>query len=102
MLLADPLLDFQQLVVCKRVPPSWSHLVAQYYGWRQRPGGSLFVLEKPGRSLAARDIVAGLLGPGNFLEPVLSYDGRRVAFSYVACTPQLPAARNAGQRKRPG
>jgi hypothetical protein len=36
--LANPLLSFGPLLVCKRVPPSWSHLVAQYFGWRQRAG----------------------------------------------------------------
>ncbi len=57
----------------------------QYYGWRARPGGGLFVLDEPGRSLRARDILAGKLAGGNVLEPRLSYDGKRVVFSYVEC-----------------
>jgi cytochrome c553 len=88
--LRNPLLDFDKLVFCQRVPPSWSHEVAQYFGWRQRPGGGLFVLEKPGRSLAVRNIVGQQLPAGNFLEPLLSYDGRRIAFSHVECLPQPP------------
>jgi cytochrome c553 len=88
IILSNPLLNFDKLLLCKRVPPSWSHLVAQYFGWRQRPGGGLFVLEKPGRSLAVRDIVGSQLPAGNFLEPRLSYDGRRIVFSYVTCPPQ--------------
>ena len=47
--LSNPLLDFDQLLFCKRAQPSYSHLVGQYFGWRQRPGGGLFVLEKVGR-----------------------------------------------------
>ncbi len=83
--LANPLTDFGQLLVCKRVPTSYSHLVMQYYGWRARPGGGIFVVDRPGHSLACRDILDGRLSHGNVLEPRLSYDGRRVVFSYVAC-----------------
>jgi hypothetical protein len=57
----------------------------QYYGWRARAGGGLFVLDKPGRSLACRDITGGKLNDGNVLEPRLSYDAKRIVFSYVEC-----------------
>jgi len=83
--LANPLMDFGQLLFCKRVPTSYSHLVMQYYGWRARPGGGLFVLENPGYSLRCRDILDGKLDTGNVLEPRLSYDARRIVFSYVDC-----------------
>ncbi len=83
--LANPLLDFGQLLICKRVPTSYSHLVMQYYGWRARPGGGIFVVDRPGHSLACRDILNGQLSHGNVLEPRLSYDGQRIVFSYVAC-----------------
>ncbi len=85
MALANPLLDFGPLLFCKRVPTSYSHLVMQYYGWRARPGGGIFKLERPGYSLACQDIFDGKLAHGNVLEPRLSYDGRRVVFSFVAC-----------------
>ncbi len=93
---SNPLLDFDQMLFCKRVPTSYSHLVMQYYGWRARAGGSLFVLDKPGRSLATRDIIAGQLPNGNILEPRLSYDGKRIIFSFVPCaeTPYDPAIIN--------
>jgi len=78
---------------CKRAQPSYSHLVGQYFGWRQRPGGGLFVLERPGCSLATRDVVGGQLPAGSYLEPRLSYDARRIAFSFVACSPDTPDAR---------
>ncbi len=90
MALANPLLRFGPMLVCKRVPPSWSHLVAQYFGWRQRPGGGLYVVEKPGHSLEVRDILGDQLPPGSVLEPRLSYDGRRILFSFVACTNDVP------------
>ncbi len=92
--LANPLMDFGQLLFCKRVPTSYSHLVMQYYGWRARPGGGLFVLEEPGNSLRCRDILNGKLEGGNVLEPRLSYDGQKIVFSYVECPdgPLNPAA----------
>ena len=88
--LANPLLDFGPLLVCQQVPPSWSHLVAQYFGWRQRPGGGLYVIERPGHSLAARDILRGQLPPGSVLEPRLSYDARRILFAFVPCSNDVP------------
>ncbi|MBI5684976.1 MAG: hypothetical protein HZC54_07835 [Verrucomicrobia bacterium] len=90
IILANPLLNFDKLLFCKRAQPSYSHLVGQYFGWRQRPGGGLFVLEKAGGSLAVRDIVGSQLPAGNYLEPCLSYDGKSIAFSFVACPPQTP------------
>jgi hypothetical protein len=88
--LSHPLLDFDKLLFCKRAQPSYSHLVGQYFGWRQRPGGGLFVLERLGGSLAVRDIVGSQLPAGSFLEPRLSYDGQRVVFSFVSCSPKPP------------
>ena len=84
--LANPLMDFGKLLFCKRVPGRYSHLVAQYYGFYARPGGGLFVLEEPGRSLKARDILDGKLAGGSVMEPRLSYDGKRVVFAYVQCS----------------
>ena len=82
-LLSDPKLAFDKLLFCTRRNPSWNHEVAQYFGWRQRPGGSLYVLEKPGVSLACSDLVKGQLPRGNFLEPRLSYDAKKILFSFV-------------------
>ena len=82
--LANPLIRFDQLLFCKRRPTSYSHLVMQYFGWRAQRGGGLFVLEKPGHSLKARDILGGKLAGGSVLGPNLSYDGRQIVFSWVA------------------
>ncbi len=84
----------QPVLICKRRPPNYSHLVMQYYGWRQQPGGGLYVLEEPGVSLRTRDLTRGKLPPGNCLEPRLSYDATRIVFSHVAVpeTPINPAS----------
>ena len=76
------------LLFVKRVPTSYSHLVMQYFGWRARPGGGIFVLEEPGRSLKTRRIFDA--SSGNVLEPRLSYDAKRVVFSYSKCTKEDP------------
>ncbi len=83
-LLSDPKLKFKEMLFCKRANPSWNHEVAQYFGWRQRPGGSLYVLERPGISMSCRDIIKDQLPQGNILEPRLSYDGKKILFSFVA------------------
>lgn len=83
IILSNPLMQFDKLLFCKRVPTSYSHLVMQYFGWRARAGGGIFILEKPGHSLACREILEGKLSTGNVLEPRLSYDAQRILFSYV-------------------
>jgi hypothetical protein len=88
--LANPLLDFGPLLFAEHVPTSYSHLVMQYFGWRARPGGGLYVLEEPGRSLQTRDLLAGQLEGGSVLDPCLHWDGRRIVFSYSKCTPDDP------------
>ena len=89
-LLADPLLDFGELLLTKRVPTEYSHLVMQYFGWRARPGGGVHVLEAPGQSLRTRNILAGQLEGGSVLAPKLSYDAQRIIFSYSSCTEDDP------------
>lgn len=119
--LANPLMQFGKLLFCKRVPTSYSHLVMQYFGWRARPGGGLFVLEQPGRSLACREILsheaackATSLSPdrqdspqqkacgGNVLEPRLSWDAQRIVFSFVKTLPGQPDPASLDNRRDEG
>lgn len=88
--LGNPRLQFGELLICKRAMPSWSHLVAQYFGWRQRGGGGVYALSKPGYSLETRNIAGTQLPKGSYLEPRLSYDGKRILFSFVACDSTTP------------
>ena len=80
---ANPLTRFGKMLFVKRVPTSYSHLVMQYFGWRARKGGGIFILDEPGKSLACHDIFGGKLQEGNVLEPRLSYDAKQLVFSYV-------------------
>ena len=45
MALANPLLTFDQILLIKRIPPSFPHMSDQYYGWWSRGGGGIYILE---------------------------------------------------------
>ncbi len=83
--LSNPLLGSGELLFAQRVPSEYSHLVMQYFGWRARPGGGLFVLEQPGRSLRTRAVLDPSFSSGSVFAPHLSYDGQRVLFSWSSC-----------------
>ena len=88
MALANPLLDFDDLLFVKRVPGSFTHMSDKYYGWFSRPGGGLYVLEgfktgQPRRCLTEK------FPPGSALRPDLSYDGKRALFAWCTFHPDL-------------
>ncbi|HQK96159.1 MAG TPA: discoidin domain-containing protein, partial [Armatimonadota bacterium] len=80
--LANPLLDFDDLLFAKRVPGSFSHMSDQNYGWWSRPGGGLFVLEGFRTDTPQLRCLTEGFAPGTFANPDLSYDGTRVLFAY--------------------
>ena len=58
--LANPLLDFQDILFVKRQRSCFNHMCDQFYGIAQRPGGGLFVLSDAfGTKAAIRDLLAG-------------------------------------------
>jgi hypothetical protein len=91
---ANPLADTGELLFVKQVPGIFSHQLTQYYGSCARPGGGLFVLEEPGRSLRARQMAAGALPEGSYQHPEASWDGRRILFAYCAVE-SIPADRES-------
>lgn len=76
----NPLANVGPLVFARQVPGSFSHQLTQYYGMCARPGGGVYVLDAPGVSMQSRRL--GTLPPGSFQHPEVSWDGRRVLFSY--------------------
>jgi len=48
LVFSNPLVRFERLLFVKWVPSSFSHQLTQYAGRYARPGGGLFVLERPG------------------------------------------------------
>ena len=89
MALANPLLDFDDLLFVKRVPGSFTHMSDQYYGWFSRPGGGVFVLEDFKSDQPRLRCLTDAFPPGTFLRPDLSHDGTRVLFAYCKYYPSL-------------
>jgi hypothetical protein len=92
MAFANPLAKTGPLLFVKQVPSVFSHQLTQYYGACAKPGGGVFVLDKPGESMAARQLAAGQLPVGSYQHPELACDGKRVLFSFCA-TPSAPPNR---------
>jgi hypothetical protein len=90
MVLSDPLLEFEELLVTKRVPGVYNHMSDQYYGWWSRPGGGIYVLQGfQGDSPQLRTLTGGITEPGSILRPTISHDGRRVLFAWARHYPGL-------------
>jgi hypothetical protein len=85
----NPLLDFDDLLLTKRVPGMFTHMSDQYYGWFSRPGGGLYVLENFKTDSPRLRLLTADLPPGNVLRPDLSHDGQRVLFAYCRHYPGL-------------
>jgi hypothetical protein len=81
----NPLAQFGPLLFVKQVPSAFSHQLTQYSGRCARPGGGLFVLDAPGRSMQTRRIDS--LPLGNVMHPDVSWDGRRVLFAFCQTDP---------------
>jgi hypothetical protein len=92
--LANPLLDFEQILFVKRQGVYLGHMCDMYHGFNAIPGGGLYVLEGAFTDQPrVRDVLASAtvrngrlqgraLAPGAFLAPELSYNGRSILFAY--------------------
>ncbi|MBC8873450.1 MAG: discoidin domain-containing protein [Planctomycetes bacterium] len=96
MAFANPLLDFDDLLLVKRVPArfqtalnsrTYTHMSDQYYGWFSRPGGGLCVLEDFKTDTPRLRSLTDELPPGNIIRPDLSYNGKKVLFAYCRYHP---------------
>lgn len=79
--LANPLFHTGPLLFAKHVPTVASHQLTQSYGCLTRPGGGIFVLDKPGESMDVRSLTSEFR-PGGFLYPSVTYDGNSILFSF--------------------
>jgi hypothetical protein len=80
--LSNPLAQVGPLALVKHVPAMFSHQLTQYEGKCARPGGGVFVLERPGQSMQCRQLAAGTLPLGNYEHLDVSWDGKRILFAY--------------------
>ena len=81
--LENPLAQTGPVVFAKDVPGgAYSSHIVSFHGDTARPGGGVFVLEEPGRSMRLRSLTDGRLPQGAYMHPEVSFDGRRVLFAY--------------------
>jgi hypothetical protein len=100
MALANPLLDFKDLVFVMGAPGKWSHMSDQYLGWWSQPGGGLYVLEDFKTEKARLRCLTPGFPPGNVIRPDISYDGKRVLFAYCRHYPGLSDSRDKLDKSR--
>ena len=93
--LANPLLDFDAILITKRIPGSFNHMSDQYYGWWSRPGGGLYLLKQFKSDAPVLEcLTESFKEPGSFLRPALSYDAKKVLFAWCKHYPKLAAEKN--------
>ena len=64
MALANPLLDFDQILFVKQAPSMFPHMSDQFYGWWSRPGGGIWLLEGFREGKRELDSLPGYRGMG--------------------------------------
>ena len=97
------LAGIQRLLFIKRHDPGGPyHMCDQYYGCNARPGGGLFILERPfdndpklvdvlADSVVENGRLKGCkLAGGAMLSPELSFDGKTILFAYTECKSKGP------------
>jgi len=82
IIFSHPLLDFDSLLINKRPPTSYSHMSRQYLGRYSRTGPGLAVLESWKKKPREKLLLEGKLPVGSVLHPDLSYDAKKILFSF--------------------
>ncbi len=94
---ANPLLDFDRLLICKRfTQDTYPDVCLNHMPWVSRPGGDVCVvtLDGAGGEPRVRNVIAGQLGPGHVHGMDLWFDADRVVFGYAKKkTPEGPSNR---------
>ena len=92
--LANPLLNFRDLLFIERGISGPSHICYQYYGHNGRPGGGLYLLKDAftanpvkvdllaGKTVTKGPMAGKSLSGGSFVSLDLSFDGKRIAFGW--------------------
>jgi hypothetical protein len=87
--LSNPLVDFDKLLLAKRLSYDTSHIYTTYYdgSHRYRAGSGIFLLSPVRPDGRLRNLTGGLKTDAIYRDPDLSFDARSVLFS---CKPDLP------------
>ena len=89
ILIDSPFFQFGSLLFMKHAPGVMSHQLTQVYGYCARPGGGVYLLDAPGKSMRTRDITPTNLPLGSYMTPELSFNGDTLFFAYCE-TPSSP------------
>ena len=87
ILFAHPSLQFDDLLFNKQMCITSGHMVDHYTGRQMRPAEGLTVLEHWKDAPRERQLHRDSLPPGTAFHPDLSFDGKRVLFSYCIDKP---------------
>ena len=113
IVLSNPLLSFDSILLLVRRPPLCHHMVPQYFGSMAVPGGGVRVLQGAfGDSPRIRDPLAGVtvangrlsgkrLEQGSSVGLELSYDARTILLSWTEAAPPRPGRSYDDQPWRP-
>ncbi|NQT94582.1 MAG: hypothetical protein HQ559_17635, partial [Lentisphaerae bacterium] len=83
LILSHPALDFDRLLINKRPPPNaHAHMCEQYLGRHSAAGPGLVILDSWKDGPRETVLLEGKLPEGSVLHPDLSFDARRVIFSF--------------------
>jgi len=95
IILSHPSLDFADLLINKRTGRLPGHMCDQYLGRHSSPGPGLVVLESWKTAPTARLLLKGKLPDGTVVHPDLSFDAKRVVFSYCNSSTKGPRERRS-------
>jgi len=91
IILSHPALDFDKLLINQRTGRLPGHMCDQYLGRHHGAGPGLVVIDSWKDKPTPRPLLAGKLPPGLVLHPDLSFDAKRVVFSF--CDTSRPTDR---------
>jgi len=84
LILSHPALDFDRLLINKRPPPRYhAHMCEQYLGRNSAAGPGLVILDSWKDNPRETALLEGKLPNGSVLHPDLSFDAKRVLFSFA-------------------
>ncbi len=85
--LANPLLDFDDLVIVRGAPGKWSHMSDQYLGWWSQPGGGLYILHDFKTDHASLQCLTESFPSGNVFARTSPTTGKRYSLPGAGTTP---------------
>ena len=93
MAFKNPLLASKPIVFLLRhrfVSQMLHEYLGYFYDYGDIAGGGVYMLDQPGRSLAAGDLIRGRLPKGNYTTLALSYDAKTIYFAFCERAAEKP------------